>query len=271
MPANEQEKPAGAAPGPENETAPKAGNGTAKKAARVAVEQEIGDAAKAASKEAAPGGAEAKFEAAHAPEGEAAAAPDQPRDGVNENAEAGATEGAEGEAPPPGEEAELEAAKQLAQENYDRFLRLQAEFENYKKRLAKEKAETLKFANTPLLQELLGIEDNLNRATEHARKNGGEGMDAILSGVEMVSKQLSDIFERYQLIRIEALGKPFDPTLHQAMGVVETDEVPENQVMEEFQAGYTLHDRVVRPAMVMVSKRGQGSAESAPPPPDQED
>lgn len=169
------------------------------------------------------------------------------------------------EAGPPDEEpTEAEAARKTAEETYDRFLRLQAEFENYKKRQAKERAETLKYASVPLLKDFLNIQDNLARATEHARKNGGEGMEAILSGVEMVSKQINEIFERHGLKRIEALGKPFDPTLHEAMGVVETGEAPENQVMEEFQAGYTLHDRVVRPAMVMVSKRGQADGESRP-------
>ena len=180
--------------------------------------------------------------------------------GADDSAENGAaTEQGEEEAVDP-----LEAAQITAQGNYDKYLRLQAEFENYKKRLAKERAESLKFAFAPLLQDLVGIEDNLKRAVEHARKNEGDGVEAILSGVEMVSKQVAEIFDRYGMTRIEALGKTFDPNLHQAMGVVETQEVPENQVMEECQAGYTLHNRVVRPAMVIVSKRAEGGAKGPP-------
>jgi molecular chaperone GrpE len=184
--------------------------------------------------------------------------------------QAAASEGetAEAEAPPETPEEklarELGEAKELAQGNYDKHMRLQAEFENYKKRLAKEQAETLKYTLTPLLRDLLAIQDNLERAMEHARNNPGNGVEAILSGVEMVAKQLGEVFEKYGMTRIEALGQAFDPTLHEAMGVVETLEVPENQVMEEYQAGYKLHERIVRPAMVIVSKRPQGNGESPP-------
>lgn len=155
---------------------------------------------------------------------------------------------------------ELEQAKALAGENYDKFIRLQAETENYRKRMQKERAEENKYAELPLLRDLIGILDNLERAAEHARNNPGEGTDGILSGVEMVAKQLTETFERHGMKRIQSLGGAFDPTRHEAMGLVESDDVPEDQVVEEYQAGYFLHDRVVKPAMVTVSKKPNKAA-----------
>ena len=101
---------------------------------------------------------------------------------------------------------------------------------------------------------------------EHARNAPEEGMDGILAGVEMVARQMNETFERYGMTRIASVGEPFDPTRHEAMGVVETEDGPEDHVVDEFQAGYLLHDRVVKPAMVTVSKKGQASAqeETAP-------
>ena len=99
---------------------------------------------------------------------------------------------------------------------------------------------------------------------EHARNNAEQEVAPLLSGIEMVAKQLGETFERHGLQRIEAKGKPFDPNMHEAMSVVETDDVPENQVMDEFQPGYALHNRVVRPAMVTVSKAKKGAAAEAP-------
>ncbi|MCZ6533844.1 MAG: nucleotide exchange factor GrpE [SAR324 cluster bacterium] len=160
---------------------------------------------------------------------------------------------------------ELDEAKQLAQENYDKYLRFQAEFENYKKRTQKEHAEHSKYAQLPLLRDLIGILDNLERAVEHAKKSPEEGVDGILAGVEMVAKQINETIANHGMKRIEAVGGPFDPTRHEAMNVVETDEAPEGQVLQEFQAGYVLYERVVKPSMVTVSKPVQksGDGESA--------
>ncbi|MDH5750859.1 MAG: nucleotide exchange factor GrpE [Deltaproteobacteria bacterium] len=141
------------------------------------------------------------------------------------------------------------------EESEDKLLRLHAEFDNYKKRNAKQHAESLKYALTPVLQDLITLMDNLERAVDHARKDQGEGSESLLEGVEMVRRQLAGVFEKYGLSRIDAVGKPFDPNVHEAMSIVETDTMEENHVAEEFQAGYFLHDRVVRPAMVTVSKR----------------
>ena len=95
-----------------------------------------------------------------------------------------------------------------------------------------------------------------------------EGVGALLTGIEMVIRQMQEALGRFGVSRIEAVGKPFDPTLHEAMSVVETDDVPENQIIEEFQAGYLLHDRIVRPARVGIAKRVSEERRDVPPPGD---
>jgi len=163
----------------------------------------------------------------------------------------------EGDQPdtPDQDAAKLDEAKRRAADNWDKFMRLQAEFENFKKRMHKEQSESLKYAQLPVLKEMIGILDNFERAVDHARSSDAQELEGIISGIDMVIQQMRDAFGKFGMIRIKALGEPFDPTCHEAMGLKETDEVPENQVVEEFQPGYMLHDRVVRPAMVIVSKK----------------
>lgn len=159
----------------------------------------------------------------------------------------------------PGEGEDLLAALQHAREELgqaaNKYMRLQAEFDNYKKRVAKEHSEAMRYALTPLVRDLTEVLDNLERAMAHARQE--QGTSSLLEGIEMVVKQIGSVFEKYGVTRITAVGEAFDPTRHEAMNVVETEDVPENQVIEEFQAGYMLHERVVRPAMVSVAKRPQ--------------
>ena len=180
-----------------------------------------------------------------------------------ENASADAAQEQSAETAEPAPEAsesqpdELEQVRQEMKQTFDKYLRLQAEFENYKKRIQKEHSDSLKFALSPLLKDLIGIMDNLERAVDHAKKNPGDDHESLLSGIEMVMKQMQDTFEKFGMVRIEAVGKAFDPTLHEAMSVVETNDVTENHVLEEFQAGYTLNERVVRPAMVSVAKAAE--------------
>ena len=163
-------------------------------------------------------------------------------------------------------EREVEQARAQAAENYEKFLRLHAEFENFKKRMHKDQAEAMKYAHLPLLRDLTTVMDNLERAVEHARKNSGTDLEGLVAGIELVIKQATDTFERFGMKRITAKGEAFDPTRHEAMAVVETTDAPENQVVEEVQAGYMLHDRVVRPAMVTVAKRSEAktTAEAEP-------
>ncbi len=159
-------------------------------------------------------------------------------------------------------EREVEQARAQAAENYEKFLRVHAEFENFKKRMHKDQAEAMKYAQLPLLRDFTTVMDNLERAVEHARKNSGTDLEGLVAGIELVIKQATDTFERFGMKRITAKGEAFDPTRHEAMAVVETTDAPENQVIEEVQAGYMLHDRVVRPAMVTVAKRSETTTSS---------
>jgi len=184
-----------------------------------------------------------------------------PGNGGGNGTQAGAQTGAEA----PGAEtveslrAELDTVKAQLAERFDTHLRLQAEFENFKKRMLKEQAEQLKYAQLPLLKDLTQAMDNLERALAHIREKGTPEAQGLAGGIEMVTKQMGDTFERFGMVRMKTQGAPFDPTRHEAVATVETDQVPEQRVVQEYQAGYILHDRVVRPAMVSVAKKAGGN------------
>jgi molecular chaperone GrpE len=147
----------------------------------------------------------------------------------------------------------LEVKTAEAEENYDRLLRVSAEFENYKKRTAREMADFKKFANQSLLRELLPIIDNLELAIKAAAE-APDGEDAcLLDGVELTRKEILKVFENFHVEPIDALGKPFDPNFHEAVMREESDEHPENTVVNELQKGYLMHDRLLRPSMVVVA------------------
>ncbi len=150
-------------------------------------------------------------------------------------------------------EAKLKSAEQEAKENYDRFLRVSAEFENYKKRSAREMADFKKFANESLIKELLSVVDNLERAI-NSSANDEYVNSSVVEGVNMTLKEILKIFEKYSVKPIESLGKTFDPNFHQAISQEETEEHPENTVLKEFNKGYLMHDRLIRPSIVIVSK-----------------
>jgi len=149
---------------------------------------------------------------------------------------------------------ELDAARQEAKENHDRYLRVYADFENYKKRTMRENEEFRKFANESLIKEILSVVDNLERAIESADSHA-KNHPPIVEGVQMTLTDILSILERFQVKPVDAVGKPFDPRYHQAFQQEETDEHPENTVLKEFQKGYLLHDRLLRPSMVVVSKK----------------
>jgi molecular chaperone GrpE len=150
-------------------------------------------------------------------------------------------------------EADLAAAAQEAAALKDNLLRLQAEFENYKKRQVKEREESRKSANERLLTVLLPVLDNLERALEH----GGEGgsPEKMLEGIQLVLKQFRESLSQFGVEPIEAEGAPFDPHVHDAMSRVETDgDPPDGTVVEVYQRGYLLNGRILRAAMVGVAK-----------------
>ena len=149
-------------------------------------------------------------------------------------------------------EAKFEAKKEEAEETYERLLRVSAEFENYKKRAAREMDEFRKYANQSLLKEMLSVVDNLELAINSS--NDGEKTDqSLIKGLNLTLNEILKVFEKFNVTPIEARGKTFDPAFHEAVMREETDDYPENTVISEFQKGYLIHDRLLRPAMVVVA------------------
>jgi molecular chaperone GrpE len=154
--------------------------------------------------------------------------------------------------------AKLTQAEDEAKGSYEKMLRVAAEFDNYKKRSVRELEEFRKYANEALIRELLTVVDNLERAI--ASVDEAQEHDAcVLAGVKMTHQELLKILERYGVNPIHSVDQPFDPTFHQAVFQEETDQKPEHTVLKEMQRGYTLHDRLLRPAMVIVSKAAASS------------
>ena len=149
-------------------------------------------------------------------------------------------------------EAELKAAREDARQKHELWLRERADLENLKKRTARERADTVKFANEQILKDLLAVVDNLERAVEHAR-SGGDGAP-LVDGVALVLKGLLDVLERHGVTRIQTKGAQFDPAHHEAMAHVESPAHPPNAVVKEHQPGYRLNERLLRPALVSVAK-----------------
>lgn len=148
-------------------------------------------------------------------------------------------------------EAELAKAKAKAEEHYEQMLRLQADFDNYRKRTQKEKTEIINFASERIVGDLLPILDNFERAASAAKTN--PDIVAFSQGVDMIFRQLQTALSKEGLKAMEAVGQPFDPNLHEAVLRVDSDEHPENTVVEELQKGYFLKEKVLRPCMVKVS------------------
>lgn len=146
----------------------------------------------------------------------------------------------------------LEAKDAECRNAHDKYLRLAAEFDNYKRLSQRDQRDQIKFGNEQLLKELLPVVDNLERAIKSAKDNGGN--DALIQGVELTLKQFVGVLTKFGVSPVESVGRPFDPTTQQAVAQVESDMVPEHSVVEEFQKGYLLHDRILRAAMVSVSK-----------------
>jgi molecular chaperone GrpE len=154
------------------------------------------------------------------------------------------------------EVSELEVAKKEALEHYEKMLRLAAEFENYKKRMEKERSVAIKYAEENILKELLPFIDNLERALEQGRST--EDGKVLLEGVELTLKGLLDSLEKFGLKSVSNVGEPFDPNYHEALTMEASEEIPENHILREFQKGYMLKDRLIRAAKVVVSKGEAG-------------
>ncbi len=148
---------------------------------------------------------------------------------------------------------EIEAAKAESSTNWDLYLRERADLENARKRHQRDKEDALRFANDRLLKEMIPVLDNLERAVEHAGQDN-DNNQGLLEGVNMTINQFRKALEDFGVKPINAVGADFDPNLHQAMGQVESAEQAPNTVVSEFQKGYLLHDRLLRPSLVMVAK-----------------
>ncbi len=151
----------------------------------------------------------------------------------------------------------LEQKTKEAADEHDKYLRLYAEFDNYRKRIQRDLVDFRKYANEQLALELLSVVDHLGLALKHATE-GGETVQGLREGVELVYKQLRDVLEKFGIKAFAAVGQPFDPARHDAMMQTVTDEVPENTVVQVMQEGYLYHDKVLRHAKVSVSKKPQG-------------
>ncbi|MDP6980845.1 MAG: nucleotide exchange factor GrpE [Myxococcota bacterium] len=155
--------------------------------------------------------------------------------------------------------AEHEATLEKVGEESDKFLRLQAEFENFRRRTLKEKQDNFKYGHQNLVKDLLSTVDNLERAVAHGEENKDGDFQSLLQGVELVQKELLGGLAKHGMEKIEAAGMPFDPEFHEAMAQVPSADVPPNTVIDVLQTGYMIRDRMLRPARVVVSKAAEES------------
>ena len=158
--------------------------------------------------------------------------------------------------PPADVETQLAVAQNEAKDYHERMLRMAAELDNYKKRAARELDDIKKYATENLIRQLLTVVDNLERAIASASPDN-QSDQGVIDGITLTLAEISKILEKHYVSPIEALGQPFDPAFHQAMCQEESTDQPPNTVVQEFQKGYLLHDRLLRPAMVVVSKAAQ--------------
>jgi len=148
----------------------------------------------------------------------------------------------------------LKAEAGKAEENWDKLLRLQADFENTRKRLEKEKQDFVRFANEGIIMELLNVLDDLERSVSLAETHK-QDLPVFLKGVEMILAHLYEMLKEYGVKPIDTEGKIFDPHCHEALMQVENKDLPEHTIVEELQKGYQLNDRVIRTAKVKVTKK----------------
>lgn len=145
----------------------------------------------------------------------------------------------------------LEAKADECKTLNEKYLRLAAEFDNYKRLAQRDQRDQIKFGNEQILKELLPVVDNLERAIKSSK--GASPVDALTQGVELTLKQLVGALTKFGVTAVESVGLAFDPATQQAVAQVPSDTIPENHVVEEYQKGYLLQDRILRAAMVTVS------------------
>jgi molecular chaperone GrpE len=156
-------------------------------------------------------------------------------------------------------DSELEALRRSVQEYEDRYLRLAADFENFKRHKAQELQDRSRYASEEAARALLPVLDNLRRAVDHAPEGGAE--DFFVNGLHLVVREFETALERIGVTPVPAVGEPFDPALHEAVQGEESDDVDRDMVTSELVRGYRLHDRLIRPAMVRVAHPRRGVAD----------
>ncbi len=157
---------------------------------------------------------------------------------------------------------ELDRLRKELQAANDRAVRLQADFENFRKRAMRERQESQQYGGQNLVKDLVSVVDNLDRAVEHAQQSEGGDLKSLLQGVELVQREFLAVLAKHNIHEIEAEGRPFDPNVHEAMAQAPSTTAPPNTIVSVFQKGYQLHDRLIRPARVVVAKAPEpGDAE----------
>jgi len=150
---------------------------------------------------------------------------------------------------------ELKGRAEKADENWERLLRTTADFDNFKKRAAREKQDAIRYANEGLLEKLVPVLDNFDAALSAAQTNSAGGAQSLQTGVAMIFQQLKKVLTEYGLEEVDAAGQKFDPNLHEAVSQQESTDVSEGEVLQQLRKGYKLRDRLLRPATVVVAKK----------------
>jgi len=148
---------------------------------------------------------------------------------------------------------QIKAAK--ADESWDRLLRATADFENFKKRATRERQDAIKFANESLLRKMITVLDNFDMALAAASDNQNNSVESLATGINMIHQQFKNVLAEAGVEEIDAAGKTFDPSWHEAVAQEETVAIPEGQVLRQHRIGYKLRDRLIRPASVVVAKK----------------
>ena len=155
---------------------------------------------------------------------------------------------------------ELKTRAARADEHWDRLLRSTADFENFKKRAAREKQDAIRFANESLVQKLIPVLDNFEAALTAVQASADGAAQSLQAGVAMIHQQLKSTLAEAGLEEVDASGKTFDPNFHEAVSQQETSEAPEGQVVQQLRKGYKLRERLLRPATVIVAKKPADAA-----------
>jgi molecular chaperone GrpE len=150
---------------------------------------------------------------------------------------------------------ELKARAEKADDNWQRLLRTTADFDNFKKRAAREKQDAIRYANEGLLEKLVPVLDNFDAALSAAQTSSGNSAQSLQTGVAMIFQQLKKGLTESGLEEVDATGQAFDPNLHEAVSQQESKDVPEGHVLQQLRKGYKLRDRLLRPATVVVAKK----------------